>query len=703
VNAPSSFRAFLSGLFPKAGGELLELYEQAAVNAGLLHTDYYTIRDLLDLSGYGTDEALHALLLIMTIALNEGSPCVEVSAARLARRLGDVVEEGRAQAWANRIIADLGAGAFPALIGAGMEDGRPLIRRHVGDKTYVYFQKFFKYESVLLTEMQKRLAVRSGARPQAPATAWPAIVNDVLVTNPVHVGGRPLQLSRGQQLALGVALLGNFAVISGGPGTGKTSIVFTLLRCLVRSGVPPQRIALAAPTGRAAQRLTDAVHGGLAGLAKAEEQHSTSWAKEPDASLKDLTAHTLHHLLGYQPSRGTFGRHAENPLPADVVIVDEVSMVGLVLMAQLLQATRPETRLILLGDKDQLPSVEAGTLLTGLFPEHSPAGFSAELCGQLALLFPQLRLARAGSPHPLRDVTVVLDENYRSEKQIQEVAEAVNRQDADVVDRLPSWPVPAAVENGGSRCETSPMSGFQSPLIRGQPAGCFLVDTGASGIAEWKRFLTHWAECHYLANGETETYAALVERCIAPEETEIAPAQKDLLEALFATVGQARVLTSIREGPWGCVGINRYMEQVFRPRLDPKGGGQLFAGAPVLILRNDYFRSLFNGDVGVTLRGAGGGYRVVFQRRGSFISFASDALPAHELAFAMTIHKSQGSEYERILLVLPQEGGRRLLTKELLYTGITRAKRLAILCAAKDTLRRAVERRVERESGQQVG
>src|SRR5207249_5860130 len=138
-----------------------------------------------------------------------------------------------------------------------------------------------------------------------------------------------------------------------------TSSALTPLRCLARAGVRCERIALAAPTGRAAQRLTDAIRTGLARL-------PAGWQDGDDGPLHDLTANTLHHLLRYHPGRGAFGRHGENPIPADVVIVDECSMVGLVLMAQLLQALRPDTKLILLGDKDQLPSVEAGAVLASL-------------------------------------------------------------------------------------------------------------------------------------------------------------------------------------------------------------------------------------------------------------------------------------------------------------------------------------------------
>jgi len=176
------------------------------------------------------------------------------------------------------------------------------------------------------------------------------------------------------------------------------------------------------------------------------------------------------------------------------------------------------------------------------------------------------------------------------------------------------------------------------------------------------------------------------------------PASKLAFEQLFRLLGRGRLLTLVREGPWGCVDINRFLAEQLRPRWD-RSGRSLFAGAPVLITRNDHQRQLFNGDVGITLKTPGGGLRVIFARGDGYTALAPEALPAHELGFALTVHKSQGSEYGQVLLILPPEGGRRLLTKEILYTGITRAKQLAIVCSTREVLQYAISRKIERESG----
>jgi exodeoxyribonuclease V alpha subunit len=189
-----------------------------------------------------------------------------------------------------------------------------------------------------------------------------------------------------------------------------------------------------------------------------------------------------------------------------------------------------------------------------------------------------------------------------------------------------------------------------------------------------------------------------VRQCeLTGEEEEPAPVRA-VLACLFCRLERTRLLTMLREGPWGCNEINRYLAQRVGQRLG-SAGRDLFPGAPVLVTRNDSLRGLFNGDVGLALADRSGGVRVAFVRQDRFVSFAADALPPHELGFALTVHKSQGSEYEHVLLLLPPQGGRRLLTKELVYTGVTRARKLAIVCATPEALRSAVSRRVERDMG----
>lgn len=689
---PSPFTGFLAALFPTCSPRLCALYESAADNGGLVKTDFYTLRDLLELSGYVNEEPVQTLLLSLLLALDEGSLCVEATEAGLSRRLEALLAPDEVSALARE--ASTALGRYPRLIGSQVTDGKPLILHQHADRPFLYFQKYLKHEQLLHTWLQQRLQEPA---PAADPQALRTLLTAVLEQEPVQIAGQPVQLNRDQRLAVAVGLLRNFTIISGGPGTGKTSIVFTLLRCLVRSGVPVERIALAAPTGRAAQRLTDSLRSGLANLQERLPEAS------PDRQLDQLSAATLHHLLGYQPSRGTFRHHRENPLPADVVIVDEVSMVGLFLMAQLLQATAPQTRLILLGDKDQLPSVEAGAVLAHLVGGAERSGFSPQLGAALATLYPDLAPLPVGSGQPLQDVLVVLEQNYRSQQDILDVARAVNRQDEGIVERLHSMALPAVPApqpaRGRRRSVAVALPSVHEALAEVTArTGCWLLDQEQLDLPQWRQVLEAWLERHFLT-GETESYRSLVETTVLPDGEAIPGELREPLDRLFAVLNRSRILTLVREGPYGCVSINQFLDQQLRLRLDRSARGSLFLGAPVLMTRNDYGRQLFNGDVGITLRSQSGVYRVVLPRQGGYVSFLAEALPAHELAFALTVHKSQGSEYGQVLLVLPSEGGRRLLTKEMIYTGITRAKQLVLICANKATLRQAIRRRVERESG----
>ena len=168
---------------------------------------------------------------------------------------------------------------------------------------------------------------------------------------------------------------------------------------------------------------------------------------------------------------------------------------------------------------------------------------------------------------------------------------------------------------------------------------------------------------------------------------------------IFTLMDRFRLLTLVRESAWGCDEVNGFLELLLRPKLGADARSKLFAGAPVLITRNDASRGLFNGDVGITLRTRDGALSVVFPRHDGVVSFPAESLPAHELGFALTVHKSQGSEYENVMVVVPPKGGKRLLTKELIYTAITRAKSVAILCGTKEVIKFAIGRRIVRESG----
>jgi exodeoxyribonuclease V alpha subunit len=681
MNAPPYLHRMVRELFPDIGEELRVLLDGAVENSGLLASDYMTLRDLVELSGYTSEGPLCALLLVLLSALDAGSLCVEISEERLALRLADLAGATVFGLWPRRIVAALADHGYPELIADGDRPDRPLVRRRIGGRTFLYFQKQHSHERDLAQLLGRRLEFSKLAPVPGDLAA---ILGEVLVDRPLSASGRPVVLNSEQRTALAMTLLRPFVLVSGGPGTGKTSIVLTVLRCLARvPGFQSQRVALAAPTGRAAQRLNDSIRQGVETL--------SAPIAETDAAILSIEAQTLHRLLGYSPDRGAFRHHCENPLAADFVIVDEVSMVGLELMSRLFQALRPDARVLLLGDKDQLPSVDAGAVLANLTATDEETNCSPALESSIIELFPDLAKereprgletapARSPSSPPstirLQDVLVVLEQNHRSRADIQHFARGVNEQRSTVAGELPAL--------------KARDTAFADLAKKG---GCWRMD-GTDNLASWRDVLIRWAEYQYVGN---ESFRDQLDRIRLPASIEPESAYQATLDDLFSVLNRARILTLLRDGAWGSTAINQFLEETLRRRLDPSRE-RLFAGAAVLVTRNDYNLQLYNGDVGLTLRGASGGYRVAFPRLGGYVSLAPDALPAHELAFTMTVHKAQGSEYGEVLLVLPPQGGRRLLTKEMIYTGITRARNLAIICSSVEVLETAISRRVDREA-----
>jgi exodeoxyribonuclease V alpha subunit len=456
----------------------------------------------------------------------------------------------------------------------------------------------------------------------------------------------PPALTDEQKRAVRKALTSPLALVTGGPGTGKTTIVVALLRALAWTGIPMESIAIAAPTGKAAQRLQEAITGGLAAAAR-DMADATLPATAPEPQ-------TLHRLLGWSPSSGRFARHENDPLPHRVVLVDEASMIDLAAMDRLLRALREDARLVLLGDADQLPSVEAGAVFR-------------DLCAALGAerLSVNLRVARDASAGRIVDAARAVNAGKTDARFVEAVT--TRRTVADLafegVEHLacPWADVGEALLDRWWRARVASLDGFESRLAR----------------------------TFRLRDGELE----------ADDEAE--------LRALFEHYGRARLLcaTRVRGFDTGAEAINDALLARLRGGSRPRrwGSAELAPGTPVLFERNDYERHLFNGDQGLVVRvdpgdAAGARPTAVFPRRGRFIAFPVDALTDLAPAFAMTVHKAQGSEFDHVALVLP-ESDMPLLTRELLYTAMTRARRSVTVVGEADLLARAVSRAIERHSG----
>ena len=446
-----------------------------------------------------------------------------------------------------------------------------------------------------------------------------------------------------QAVAVATACDGRFTLISGGPGTGKTTTVTKLLALLVAQSEQPLLIRLAAPTGKAAARLTESIAKAKTDLAG---QVNASWL----AGIP-TQASTLHRLLGVIPSLPEFRHNGQNPLPLDVLVVDEASMIDLPMMARLLVALPPQARLILLGDKDQLASVEAGAVL-GDICQFVAQGVSSQQAQQLQQRTGyELQNYVQSAGHPLRDRLCLLRKSYRfaADSGIGKLAEAVNNGDVKAAHAV--W----AQDYRDIR--------LHSDEQRLEMA----ISVAAKG------------------------YHAYLAKLAEPITSENAI---DLLKAF----NQIRLLCALHDGPWGINGMNQAIGQRLQAQGKLQMSGEWFAGRPVMIIENDYGLGLYNGDIGIAASD-GERLRVWFVLPdGKAHGFLPSRLPAHDTAWAMTVHKSQGSEFTHTLLLLPPEVN-PLLTRELLYTGITRAREQLDLFATPEVLALMVRKQTERYSG----
>lgn len=408
-----------------------------------------------------------------------------------------------------------------------------------------------------------------------------------------------------QKEAAKVALQKALTIICGGPGTGKTTTVVKILGLLFQAADHDLEVALAAPTGKAAMRLSESIGSSLNRMKLPEEIKAAIPSQ----------AKTLHRLLGFRRHSPQFKHSAQNPMGWDIVVVDEASMVDLAMMSKLVDALKPGSRLLLLGDKDQLASVESGAVL-GDFIKSLP------------------------------DNTVELKKSYRFDDNIKQLAEKINA--------------------GNSEC-----------------AWELLSDRNVNNVTILSSDLMDYVG---------KQYGKFLDEVYRNEEPEV--------RDIFAAFNSFQVLCGVHYGNRGVAGINRRVESSLARRGFDCRPGSWYPGRPVLITRNDYGLGLFNGDIGICLPDQDeGSVKVWFEQSdGGLKSYSPYRLPQCETVFAMTIHKSQGSEFDEVVVVLPDEDN-RILSRELIYTAVTRAKKSVKIVADELVFAQALSRNIERYSG----
>lgn len=550
----------------------------------------------------------------------------------------------------------------------GPDEYRPLIIDH----GCLYIQKMHVLEARVGKDLRERITSEAAMTETGPAAEKQDIsieiaLREVFESPPSGPLGK-VELDDEQKEAVRTALSGRLTVISGRPGSGKTSIVASLLRVLARVGNPPlESIALASPTGKAADRMRQSIESHL---------HAITDPNQADSRLAEACppSSTLHRLLGYSPGQDRFWHNEHNPLAEQLVIVDESSMIDLAMMDHLLRAMRPEARLVLLGDADQLPSIDAGAVLRDL----CHAGLTNE-----------------------RGRVVKLKKSYRareedlSGKKILAVAAAINKGNSPEI----------SGDDGGD--------GNEAMAVRKQVAE--LRFTGVEHLlpgdeAQRLAFYAKWRDrLRDSLPGLDERLSKVYISGPSGFDAETI----DALRVILSHYERFRILcvTRVTAGGSGSTAVNDWFHRQWFDNLRSKGepivNSNFLVGEPVLVTRNNYNLRLYNGDSGLVLQVAAATETrhrsaepmAVFPRGGGFVAFPLEALRGRlDLAWATTVHKAQGSEYEDVAIILP-EVHLRPLSRELLYTAVTRAKNSVVIIGPEEVLASGITRSMDRASG----
>jgi exodeoxyribonuclease V alpha subunit len=559
--------------------------EVAISGTGLLHA--FNESGLLDISdvlvasrvcalGRESDERVALAVALAVRALRGGSVCVDLTT--VAGMVG-----GAELPWPPREAWLAGVRASPLL-------GDPPVL-HLYDDRLLYLDRYWLEETQVCHDLLALLA--SGPAVELPSAErlFPAGHEE-------------------QRAAAEVALSQSVTVLTGGPGTGKTTTVARLLALLAERAVVRPRIALAAPTGKAAARLQEAVVHEVAKLAAADRER-----------LGELRSVTLHRLLGSRPGTSTRFRHDRaNRLPHDVIVVDETSMVSLTLMARLLEAVRPDARLVLVGDADQLASVEAGAVLADLVD-----GLSARDGARIA----------------------TLRTSHRFGETIGALADAIRVGDADRV----------------------------LALLRSGEGHIDFIEFGEGD------------------DPSQQLRSILVPHALRLREAAVLGA----IDVALSVLDEHRLLCAHRRGPFGVAHWNAQVQRWIAEETGQPAWSEWYAGRPLLVTANDYGLRIYNGDTGVSVAGPDGLRAVIAGATGP-LNFATSRLGDVETMHAMTIHKSQGSQADEVTVLMPPEDS-RLLTRELFYTAVTRAKAKVRVAGSEASVRTAVRHRAVRASG----
>lgn len=585
----------------------------------------HTVSDIhLQFANAFEDHRIRPFAYLLSKRMQEGHICMPVAA---------VAEAGEEIPFVMNTIPD--PANMPHLVSGPHENETPFIV----DEDNIYFQRYHRYETSIIRSILEKISKGNHMKDQRQQELLGqkqlihGLAADYDLTGLEEMEKTDWQLAASLQ-----ALLNDFSIITGGPGTGKTTTLAKLLLILYAIQ-PDARVALAAPTGKASMRMHESL------------QKSADFLPALKAYVDKLKPSTLHHLLGYQKETVHFKFNRKNPLPFDWVVVDEASMIDVPMFAKLMEALGDNGRIVLLGDRNQLASVEAGSLL-------------GDLCNgvaQVNAIAEERRLwLNSFIPDANRQIGASMSVSQPEElsHHIMELKLSHRFKKTGAIGAISSAIIGSQVDTVKQMMDDAPQSGL-------------LFDNG-TGDEVLENFILGYAD--YI------------------RENDVATALQRL--------NDLRVLVTVREGPQGLYAINRKIEMMLRNKgmLAPDQGN--YEHRPIMVTRNNYELDLFNGDIGILRTDAKGQLRAWFDKGNGEVRSVLPAYLSHiETVFAMTIHKSQGSEFDRVMVILPEGTDNPLLTRELLYTGVTRARKEVIIRGSQETILHAIAKSVQRISG----
>ena len=610
-----------------ASGSLKKLYEAGFIDKIGYYNALFVSKFYKNDNGTSDDkELLKITSALINYCLDQGHTCVELKDFG-GQDLNSFIENGN-ESKVNNIIY-----YFPhiekwieKLKNSGVvgldNDREPLV---LDEKGRLFFQKYYKYEKELAEKILSK-AQNIKAFDDITLQRLTKAINLLFGNNKNSIDY--------QRLAAEVALIKDICIISGGAGTGKTYTA-TLILSLLLVENPSYKIALAAPTGKAANRLLESINIHYS-IFKDRLQGML------DKSIPDK-CFTIHRLLGASSYKLGFYYNEDRPLPYDILIIDEVSMIDLVLMVHLFRALKKDTKIILLGDKNQLTSVEAGTILGEICSIGEMNDFSLEMIEKLKI-FDSINLSHhiGTNPYKLQDCMIELVENKR-------------QLDAPEINRL------AQFTNLGN-----------------SPKALELIKQSDNNI----QFIPY-----------NKLHDKIVDLVESFYESLITDKTLDVTKA-FERLNNFRILSPFRDGPFSVKFMNKYVENILINKKIIKPFEHWYSGKPILIHKNDYNINLFNGDIGLCFKDEEETF-VYFEGKGKIYP---SLLPEHEAAYAMTVHKAQGSEFDEVLLILGNRKHKELLNKQLLYTAITRAKKKLYIYGDEGLIKYAIEHPIKRYS-----